>query len=275
MSRSRRRHRLLWSYFWIYIVFLYVPIIILAISSFHSSPVLALPWRAFSLRWYRTMLHSSALLDSLRTSVIVGALAASLAVVLGTIGGVAIARFDFPGRGLLLAVSLMPLIIPYLGLAVALLITFVTLGLRPSITTVVIGHSVVAIPYVILLVGTRLVGMNQSLEEAALDLGAGWMGVVWRVYVPSLLPALFVGFVTAFQVSFDEFYLAYFLTGFRPTLPVYFFSSLRQSQLLLPAVALTTLVTSVSVLVLGAVWLMGGLLGSRPLTHGVAGSEVV
>ncbi len=266
---------MLWSYFWSYLLFLYVPIAILAVFSFHNSPILALPWRQFSLRWYRAMLHSSGLLDSLRTSFIVGILAASVAVFLGTLGGTAIARFEFPGRALLLALGLTPLIIPYLGLAVALLITFVTLGLRPSITTVVIGHSVIAIPYVILLVGTRLLGVDRSLEEAALDLGAGWSGVLWRVYVPLLMPALIVGFVTSFQVSFDEFYLAYFLTGFRPTLPVYFFSSLRQSQLLLPAVALTTLVTTVSVFVLGAAWILGRWMFQQREERSTLGSEVV
>jgi len=260
---EERRHVGLWTYFWVYVLVLYVPIAILAVFSFHNSDVLALPWKDFSLRWYREMLAASNLLASLRTSLLVGLLSATLAVVLGALAGLAIARFRFPGRRVLFALGMTPMIIPYLGLAVALLITFVTLGIRPSTTTVVIGHSVIAIPYVLLLVATRLIGVDPVLEEAALDLGAGWPDVVRRVHVPLMMPALIVGFVTAFQISFDEFYLAYFLTGFRPTLPVFFFSSLRRPQLLLPAVALTSLVTLVSVVLIGVTWILVERLFSR------------
>lgn len=260
---EERRHIGLWTYFWVYVLVLYVPIAILAAFSFHDSDVLALPWTNFSLRWYREMLAASNLLASLRTSLLVGLLSATLAVVLGSLAGLAIARFRFPGRRVLFALGMMPMIIPYLGLAVALLITFVTLGIRPSTTTVVIGHSVIAIPYVLLLVATRLVGVDPSLEEAALDLGAEWLDVVRRVYVPLMTPALIVGFVTAFQISFDEFYLAYFLTGFHPTLPVFFFSSLRRPELLLPAVALTSLVTLVSVVLIGGTWILSERLFAR------------
>jgi spermidine/putrescine transport system permease protein len=273
MSGSEGRRNVgLWSYFWIYIVLLYVPIAILIVFSFHDSEVLALPWRNFSLRWYRDVAGASGLIASLRTSLEVALLAATVAVVLGGLAGVATSRFRFPGRSALMALSLTPLIIPYLGLAVALLITFVTIGVKPSTTTIVIGHSVIAIPYVTLLVATRLVGMSPSLEEAALDLGASWPGVVKRVYLPVATPALIVAFVTAFQVSFDEFYLAYFLTGFEPTLPVFFFSSLRRPHLLLPAVALTSIVTIVSVIMIGLSWLFAERVVARRL--GTAAMDV-
>lgn len=253
----------LWGYFWAYILFLYLPILVLALFSFQASETLAFPWQGFSLHWYRAVWTTPGLLDSLWRSLLVAAITAIVAVLLGGAAGAVVTRFRFRGRRLLLALGLIPLIIPPLGLGVALLIAFVTVGIKPSLLTVVVGHSILAVPYVILLVGTRLAGMNPSLEEAAMDLGAGWHRVLRRVYLPFLGPALVTSFIAAFQVSFDEFYLAFFLTGFHPTLPVYFFSGLRRSELLPPAVALTTLVTFVSIVLLLAVqtwvfWREGG-----------------
>jgi spermidine/putrescine transport system permease protein len=252
------RHGALWTYFWLYIAILYLPLLVLGVFSFHDSEHLGLPWEGFSTRWYVAAFHSSGLLSALKTSVIVASLTAVIATVIGAAAGIAIVRFRFPGRSALAALGLAPLAVPYLGLAVALLLTFVSLGITPSLLTVVIGHSVIAIPYVLLLVATRATALSDSIEEAATDLGATWWRVVWRVHLPSVRPALIVGAVTAFQVSFDELYLSYFLTGFHPTLPVYFFSSLRNGQLVPPALALTTAVSVVLVAILIITWVVVG-----------------
>ncbi|TFB55159.1 ABC transporter permease [Cryobacterium tagatosivorans] len=259
------RHTTLWTYFWVYIAVLYLPLAVLGIFSFHNSDHLGLPWQGFSTKWYEVALHSSGLLDALRTSLVVATLTAVISTVIGAAAGIAIVRFRFPGRGLLAALGLAPLAVPYLGLAVALLLTFVTLGIKPSLATVVIGHSVIAIPYVLLLVATRAAALSESIEEAATDLGATWLHVILRVQLPAVRPALIVGAVTAFQVSFDELYLSYFLTGFQPTLPVYFFSSLRNGELVPPALALTTAVSVVLVSILVITWVVVG----RHLTKGL------
>lgn len=238
---------MLWTYFWLYIGLLYLPLLVLAAFSFHNSTILGLPWRGFSLQWYREIVHATALLRSLRVSFIVALLSATIAVMLGGALGIAVSRFRFPGRGVLMALALSPLVIPYLGLAVALLMTFVALGMKPSILTVVVGHSVVAMPYALLLVATRLLGVDPELEEAAMDLGAGWPSVLRRLYIPLMGPAIGTAFVTAFVLSFDELYLAFFLSGSDQTLPVYFFSGLRHPEFLPPTLALTTLVTLVVV----------------------------
>ncbi|OFW76947.1 MAG: hypothetical protein A2Z48_02890 [Actinobacteria bacterium RBG_19FT_COMBO_70_19] len=245
---SRPRHVGLWVYFWLYIGLLYMPLLVLAAFSMHDSDLLALPWKGFSVRWYHEMLHAPALLRSLRISVVVALLSATIAVSLGGALAIAVSRFRFPGRGVLVVLALSPLVIPYLGLAVSLLMTFVALGLKPSIPTVVVGHSVVAMPFALLLVATRLLGIDPELEEAALDLGAGWRSILGRLYIPLMGPAIGTAFVTAFILSFDELYLAFFLSGSDQTLPVYFFSGLRHPEFLPPTLALTTLVT---VLVVG------------------------
>jgi spermidine/putrescine transport system permease protein len=268
------KHRGLWAYFWIYIAFLYLPLLVLAVFSFHNSAHLGLPWQGFSTKWYRAALHDSGLLDALRTSLEVATLTAVIATVLGAAAGIAIVRFRFPGRNVLAALGLAPLAVPYLGLAVALLLAFLTLNIQPSLTTVVIGHSVIALPYVLLLVATRAAALSESIEEAATDLGATWLRVVWRVHLPAVRPALIVGAVTAFQVSFDELYLSYFLTGFQPTLPVYFFSSLRNGELIPPALALTTAVSVVLVAILLISWfLLGRYLTGQPRRAAKNGSR--
>ncbi|CAA9350626.1 MAG: hypothetical protein AVDCRST_MAG34-1738 [uncultured Nocardioidaceae bacterium] len=257
------RHAGLWTYFWVYVVLLYLPLLVLAMFSFHDSERMSLPWDGFSLRWYEKALQSPELLEALRTSFIVGLATAAVATVIGAIAGIALVRFRFRGRALLAALGLIPLAVPYLGLAVALLLTFMAFDVRPSLVTVIVGHTVIAIPYVLLLVATRAAAMPESIEEAAIDLGATWWRVVWKVHLPAVRPALIVGAVTAFQVSFDELYLSFFLSGFEPTLPVYFFSSLRRGELVPPALALTTGVAVV--LVAGLVLTL--VLSSRALRN--------
>ena len=257
-SVGRRGHRLLWIYFWGYVASLFTPLVILAVFSFHRSGSLALPWQGFSLRWYRTALDSPELLAALGTSCIVALVTTAVATVLGVIAGVAVVRFQFPGRAALAALGVAPLAVPYLGLAVALLLSFVTLGIQPSTATIIVGHTVIAFPYVMLLVATRCAGLPDSIEEAAADLGAGWWGILWHVHLPAVRPAIIVGAVTAFQVSFDELYLAYFLSGFNPTLPVFFYSGLRRPEVIPPAMALSTVVALVLVIVLAITWVLMG-----------------
>lgn len=237
-------------YFWIYVAFLYVPLVVLAVFSFHDSPVLALPWRGFSFRWYGVMLQTPGLLNSLRISLIVATLSGACAAILGSLTAVAVVRFRFPGSNVLAAVALVPLVIPALGLAIALLLTFVALGLQPALPTLIVGHAIIGIPSVLLLVATRVVGIDPALEEAAMDLGARWRRVLIRVYLPLLRPALIAGFIAAFVVSFNDFYLADFLAGPDTTLPLYFFSGFRSPDLMPPTLALMSTVTVAMIFVL-------------------------
>ncbi len=255
MSNSRLKGLGFWFYFWAYVALLYLPLVVLALFSFNNSPILSLPWRGFTIRWYSAIDASPALLRSLRTSFVVALVSSVFAVVLGGAAGVAVARFRFPGRGILLVLALAPLVIPFLGLAVALLLTLLAIGVRPSTLTVSMAHATVAIPAVLLLVATRMLGLDKGLEEAAMDLGARWSRIVWRVYIPLMMPALVAGFLASFVSSFNEFYLALYLSGPNVTLPVYFFSAFRNPNLLPPTVALNSLVT---IVILALV--VGGLL---------------
>ncbi|MGZ8620509.1 MAG: ABC transporter permease [Actinomycetota bacterium] len=265
-ARGRYRRLSLWTYFVLYAAFLFFPLLLLAVFSFNDSAALALPWKGFTLRWYEKILETPELLASVQVSVIVAFASSLLAVALGTAIAIAVMRYRFPGRSALSMVAITPLVIPYLALAVALLVTFVAAGVKLSILTVVVGHTTVAIPYAVIIVASRLAGFDPSLEEAALDLGASRLRVLRRVYLPLDAPAVAGAFVSAFILSFDEFYLAFFLSGSDQTLPVYFFSGLRRPQLLPPTIALSTIIMIVTI----AVVAVAELYRLRSLSHAEA-----
>ena len=121
----------------------------------------------------------------------------------------------------------MPLLVPYIILGAALLILFANLNIERSLWTVTIAHTIVSLPYVLLVVMARMVGFDKHLEEAAQDLGANCGYTLRRVILPLIAPAILAAWLVAFTVSFDEFILASFLIGRRPTLPVYLLSQLR------------------------------------------------
>jgi spermidine/putrescine transport system permease protein len=239
----------MWAYFALYAAALFFPLALLAVFSFNDSPALALPWKGFTLRWYEQILKTPQLIASVQVSLVVASISSVLAVGLGTTIAIAVMRYRFPGRSALSLVSITPLVIPYLALAVALLVTFVALGVKLSPATVVVGHTTVAIPYTVIIVAARLAGFDPSLEEAALDLGASRLSVLRRVYLPLAAPAIGGAFVASFILSFDEFYLAFFLSGSDQTLPVYFFSGLRRPQLLPPTVALSAIIMLLTIVV--------------------------
>jgi spermidine/putrescine transport system permease protein len=239
---ERPRARGLWTYFWLAALFQYIPLWFLVLLSFNDSRGLGLPFRGFTLRFYEQILTSTALLDSFRTSVYVALVSSLIAVALGTVAALAITRTRFPGRTVFSVAAMVPLVVPAIALGVALLVTMVALGIPLGRSTVIIGHTIVSMPYVALLVAVRFAGLNRNLEEAAMDLGATRWRVVRRIYLPTAGPAVVPAFLFALVLSFDDFDLAYFLSGSDQTLPVYFFSGLRRPALLPPVVALQSLV---------------------------------
>jgi spermidine/putrescine transport system permease protein len=133
-------------------------------------------------------------------------------------------------------------LVPFLILGVALLILFSTAGVGRSLATVALAHTVVAIPYTLLIMMARLVGFDHSVEEAAADLGATYFYTLRRVVFPMIAPAMLAAFLVAFTISFDEFVLASFTVGSEPTLPVFIFGQLRFANRFPQVVALASLV---------------------------------
>jgi spermidine/putrescine transport system permease protein len=238
--------------------FLYLPILVLVLFSFNDSQTLVFPLKGFTTRWYAELVGSPELLKSLRNSLWVGLLSSLVATGLGTAAGLAITRFRFRLRGAFLWVAAIPLVIPSCVLGVALLLVFAELGLPLSLWAVGIGHTVINIPYAMLIVTARLVGFSEHIEEAAMDLGATYWGTLLRVTLPISAPALLAAFLSSFTTSFDEFAVAFFLIGTDATLPVYLYSQLRFPSRLPLVVSLTSVIMLASVLlVFLTIWLQG------------------
>ncbi len=238
------------AYYLLLALFLYLPIVLLIIFSFNDSTLLVFPFKGFTLKWYQSLSNARELLDAVRNSILVGLFSSFVAVIFGTMAALAIARFNFPGRSFFLAISSLPLVIPYVVLGVAMLLLFAQVGVELSLFTVAAAHTVINIPYVMLIVAARLAGFEQNLEEAAMDLGATYWGMLMRVTLPISAPALIAAFLSSFTTSFDEFALAFFLTGTDNTLPVYLYSQLRFPNRLPLVVTLAAIIMLVSVILI-------------------------
>ncbi len=229
------------GYYAALIALLYLPIGILFLFSVNSGTSLSFPPQGLTLDWYRQLFDTGAVLRAARNSLVVAAGSSLGATLLGTMVALIVARYQFRSKGLLLALAVLPLIVPFIVLGVSLFLLFSALGIGRSLWTVGIGHTVVALPYTLLIVSARLAGFDARLEEAAMDLGANYPTTLRRIVLPLIFPAVISAWLTAFTVSFDEFALALFLAGTEPTFPVYLFSQLRFANRLPIMIALAVL----------------------------------
>jgi spermidine/putrescine transport system permease protein len=181
------------------------------------------------------------LLGAAKNSLLVATGAASAATALGFAVSLAVLRFRFAGRRLLLGLAAAPLVVPFVVLGVALFLLFTLIGIPRSLLTVAAGHSIVALPYAALILLSRMIGLDPALEDAAMDLGATYPTTLRRVILPLLGPSLLSAWLTSFIVSFDEVALANFLAGGDPTFPVFLYGQLRFAQRLPVLIAMAML----------------------------------
>ena len=229
------------TYYFGLIALLYLPIVVLFLFSINANTFLSFPLQGLTLDWYQKLFASDALLRSARNSLVVALGSSLTATFMGTMVALLMMRYQFRSKGLLVALAVLPLIVPYIVLAVALLLLFSVLNVDRSLWTVGVAHTVVALPYVLLIVGARLAGFDASVEEAAMDLGADYPTTLRRIVIPMIAPAMVSAWLTAFTVSFDEFALALFLAGTQPTFPVYLYGQLRFASRLPIMIALAVL----------------------------------
>jgi spermidine/putrescine transport system permease protein len=250
IATSRNGGRLLKVWFGVLLVFLYAPLLLLLIFSFNDNNLPVFPLRGFTFDAYRQFVQNPELKASIVTSAKVAALSSVGAVILGLLASIALVRRDFFARGGVSALLLSPLVVPYIALAIGLLVFFNEASVPLGIKTIVMGHIVVSIPYAILILVPRLERLDVRLEEAARDLGAGVMQTFRLITFPLLLPALVSAYLVAFVLSFDEIVIAYFVNGTVTTFPLYLFSTLRFPTLLPQVVAVACVVMALSALVL-------------------------
>ncbi|MBT8098465.1 MAG: ABC transporter permease subunit [Gammaproteobacteria bacterium] len=214
--------------------FLYIPLISVVFYSFNDSR-LATVWGGFSTRWYGELFRNEQVLDAAWLSLRIAATAATMATVLGTMAGLMLARFGrFRGRHLFSAMITSPLVMPEVITGLSLLLLFVTLqqltgwpGQR-GFATITIAHTTFAMAYVAVIVRSRLLAMDESLEEAAMDLGCSPFRVVFDITLPLIMPAMLAGWLLAFTLSLDDLVIATFVSGpGSSTLPMVIFSKVK------------------------------------------------
>lgn len=250
------RPRLLTAYYVALIILLYLPLAVLFLFSFNAGTSLSFPLQGLTLHWYERLFDAPEVLRAARNSLIVATGSSSGATILGTAVALLLTRFRFRGESFLFALAMLPLVVPIIVLAVALLVLFLAADIDRSLWTVGIGHTVVALPFVVLIMAARLAGFDRDLEDAAMDLGAPYPKVIAAIVLPLIAPAIVSAWLVAFTVSLDEFALALFLAGTEPTFPVYLFSQLRFASRLPVMIALAVLLMmGTLVLVLLAEWI--------------------
>ena len=233
----------LWWYAVAFVVFLYGPVLLMPLFSFNDSNFATFPLQGFTTRHYAAMASNLSMVQALQNSLLVGFGVATVATALALPAAMALTRYRVPGGGAILSFMLLPLVVPSIVLAVALLaIILRVLGIPLSLWTVATGHLVVCLPFAITVLMSRLEGFDASLEEASRDLGASGLSTFIRVTLPLAMPGVISAFLLSFIISFDEFVISFFLTGTQNTLPVFLFSQLRFPNRLPGTLALGSLI---------------------------------
>jgi spermidine/putrescine transport system permease protein len=208
--------------------FLYLPLFVVVLYSFSATKVNAWPIKGYTLDWYRELMVDDSIHESIRLSIFAGLIAASVAVVLGTLTAFALDRYDFPGKPAIRFFVVLPIVLPGIVTGVAMLSFFSLLGWPLSKWTIIIGHATFCITLILNNVIARLGQLPRSLTEASADLGAKPARTFWRVTCPLVRPAIIAGAILAFTLSFDEVIVTFFLTGREKTLPLLIWGRLRQ-----------------------------------------------
>ena len=185
-------------------IFMFAPIIVVVVLSFNSSMFGGFPMTGLSLRWYEKLMDNEAVLRAFRTSMWIALVTSVICTILGVMGAVALVRYEFPGKTLVNTLIIAPALVPETVLGVGLLLLIRFAAQPRSLIVLVLGHILLALPYVVLVVQARLIGIKRVYEEAALSLGANRLQTFREITMPLLMPAVFAGVLLAFTISFDN-----------------------------------------------------------------------
>ena len=256
-----------------FFLFIYAPLFVIIGYSFNSNPVNMMIWEHFTLDWYRGLLGLGAraadannravyvestdkMLSALRTSLTVAVFTTTISTVVGTATAIALARYRFAADGFYKGFLLLPMMMPDIVLGIGLLIFFVSVGMKLSMLTIVIGHCTFLTSYVFIIVQARIAGLDPALEEASGDLGASEWVTLRKVLLPQLAPGIVGGALLAFVISMDDLVITYFVAGTdNTTLPVFIFGMVRRGvKPEINAIATMMILASVVIAALG-LWL--------------------
>jgi spermidine/putrescine transport system permease protein len=220
--------------------------------AFNDSKVIAFPLSGFTTNWFVEMWADAQLRNALKNSLIVASSAAILATVLGIFAARATTRFSFPGKGPILGLVMLPLVLPEMIVAMALLIVLLAIGIPLSIFTIILGHVLICTPFAIAILSSAFQSLDQSLEEAAYDLGESPLSTFRLIILPLVMPGIISSLLISFTISLDEFIIAFFLGGSETTLSVYIFGQFRFPAKVPAIMALGTILVLLSISLLAS-----------------------
>lgn len=211
-------------------VFMFLPVAVVVLLSFNASQFGSFPMTGLSLRWFAELAQNEAILRAFRTSIVLGALTALISTTIGVLASLALIRYKVPGQNLISTILIAPILVPEVVLAVALLLFLNFLSINKSFGLLLFGHVIFTLPFVILVVQARLIGIRRDVEEAAMSLGASPVQTFFAVTLPLLAPAVLAGGLFAFTISFDDITgTLFWKPGGVETVPTQIFAMLRNS----------------------------------------------
>lgn len=217
------------AYVVVYLLFLFLPIIMITLFAFHATSALSFPFAGFSIQWFAEILSNDRFLHSLWNSVIVATASSILTCILGTLAALAIPRLSQGPKAAFSFLAFAPIALPGLFLGIALLVLFDAMGVSRSLLTVTIAHTLFCLPFFIETVRSRVAYFDTEIELAARDLGATPLQAFRLVTLPILAPTLVGGTLLSFALSFDEIVITAFVIGDQSTLPFFILSMLRRT----------------------------------------------
>ena len=233
-----------------YLLFLYGPILILPMFAFNDSKVVSFPLSGFTTKWFVEMWQDTNLHAALRRSVMIALSTATISTVLGIFAARASVRYGFRGKTGIMGLIMLPLVLPDIIVAMALLVVLLAIGLPLSVFTVIMGHVLLCTPFAVAILTSAFQSLDRSLEEAALDLGETPWSTFRLIILPLVMPGVMASFLICFTISIDEFVVANFLGSGEPILSVYIFGQFRFPAKVPAMLALGTLLVAFSVLLL-------------------------
>ena len=239
------------SYTLFYLLFLYGPILLLPIFAFNDSRVVAFPLQGFTLQWFGEMFGDQNLRNAAKNSLIIALSVATISTVLGIFAARASVRYRFPGKGPIMGLVMLPLVLPEMIVAMALLVVLLSIGIPLSLFTVILGQVLICTPFAVAILTSAFQSLDRSLEEAALDLGETPLSTFRLIVLPLVMPGILASFLICFTISFDEFIIANFLGSGQPILSVYIFGQFRVPAKVPSMLALGTVLVLFSIILLG------------------------
>lgn len=233
-----------------YLIFLYAPIVLLPIFAFNDSRVIAFPLQGFTTLWFQEMWADQQLWNALKNSMTIAISTAVISTTLGLFAARASTRFKFPAKAGIMGLIMLPLVLPEMIVAMSMLVVLLAIGIDLSIFTIILGHVLICTPFAVAILSSSFQSLDNSLEEAAYDLGETPLSTFWLIILPLVMPGIISSLLICFTISLDEFIIAYFLGGNETVLSVYIYGQFRFPAKVPAIMALGTILVLLSITLL-------------------------